>query len=949
MRHILNKNHLSNYLLLLLLILIFWNWWLPGVRVANDFPMISNKTLTEYFSVPFVWYTSGSSGLGEYGVFTLWSWQQGLLLGLLAKIGLDLSVQERLVFIIPIIVVGIMGIKKLLKKYEIQESGIFLSTFFYLTTTYLLLLIDGGQLSIALVYSLFPLVYIFLLDAINGNLRDKLISILLLLLISTLDVRFLFVLLLLLFLRFVFMIFNEQGDGKLRLFRSWFLSGVLFGLFWFLLNLYWLLPMLRFPVSSSNFSLLTRNIGVQPTTWKHAVLLLQPQWYRNVFGAVPPINYAFILIPAIAFFATVIVFISKFVPKFKIPIRELHQEKEVIFWTIVAFVGIFLTKGLNPPFGEVYGFLFAKIPGFSLFRDSTKFFFLVALSYSVLIAFSVDYLIRKYNPIIKINKLKIRVIPAILVVYLLFLVSPVWLGKMTGMFSRPVYGNEFKRLWTIFDKDETFSRILWLPSIPPLGYLNTTHPALEGLRLLNSRPFIIGTVGVYEQLNFLREASFVGELLKVAGVKYLIYSYPDTRRVEMKKDNIDYYYAFLDQLANLPWMEKSMSDPPVPLLQTKETKDHLFITNNSLYIVGSDRIYWDLMKIDGFDLSNNAFIFAEEQPGLVNKIDKNSKIILYDKGNTDLLMSFVYNDNFYFPAKDLERDPSASSGQEAWWKRDASDLVWWRDFLQTKYGIDNLDFDYNGGWAVGEGNVQLKITNDKWKKGEILYARVMKSNRSDKVEFWQGKEKMGELITQNRDPGKVDIKLSGYKDIPDKITTYNKADFNWFKVGEVVSSSEPITIKSFGDINVINAITISTESELNSIASVIQELKNENRVIYWEDLSDIDKQKLFSRSLNNKLTYRRVNPTKYEIEIADLNIPSYLIFSETYNQLWELNGQPAKPVYSLVNGFYVDEPGNYTLFFTPQKSVYPGLAISGVTVFIIIGFLIYPKLRKMYN
>ena len=43
----------------------------------------------------------------------------------------------------------------------------------------------------------------------------------------------------------------------------------------------------------------------------------------------------------------------------------------------------------------------------------------------------------------------------------------------------------------------------------------------------------------------------------------------------------------------------------------------------------------------------------------------------------------------------------------------------------------------------------------------------------------------------------MEIKLTGYKDIPDQISEYDKADFNWYKIGKLESSNE-LTIKTEG-------------------------------------------------------------------------------------------------------------------------------------------------------
>lgn len=55
------------------------------------------------------------------------------------------------------------------------------------------------------------------------------------------------------------------------------------------------------------------------------------------------------------------------------------------FFAVLALLGIFLSKQVAPPGGFVYKLLFDHFPGFSAFREASKFYVLIAMSYSVMI------------------------------------------------------------------------------------------------------------------------------------------------------------------------------------------------------------------------------------------------------------------------------------------------------------------------------------------------------------------------------------------------------------------------------------------------------------------------------------------------------------------------------------------------------------------------------------
>ena len=498
------------------------------------------------------------------------------------------------------------------------------------------------------------------------------------------------------------------------------------------------------------------------------------------------------------------------------------------------------------------------------------------------------------------------------------------------------------------ERDKDFGRVLWIPTKAPLGYSSPTHPSVEASRLVQKRPFAIGTVGTYEIFNFLREAPFMGGLFDIAGIRYIVYPFPDTRREELKQDNIDYYYAFLDQLSNLNWIDSNINEAPVAVLKTKKSQDHFFVAQNTFCVVGSDRIYREFVDVPNFELSNNSIIFMEEQPNLGTTIkDTPCTYVLYNKELIDLAVTFVDRSNFIFPADNLDFDPStgpsAGSGSTSWWKREGTDLVKWRDFLQQKYGVDNLDFDYGGGWAVAEGKKQLTINHQALTINNVLLARVMTSSRGGKVEFYQGNEKVGEIETKIDDPGEVEIKLTGYGDIADQAFEYDKAEFRWFEVGRLTISDQPLTINTEGDMNVINAL-ISVKP--NDWAKLNENLK-QDVIVDWDELTDQQKALLFvSYEDEVELSYQRISPTHYKVKVKGVKEPVTLAFSETYDPLWELRGQEPFPLYSLINGFTVWEDGEYDVYFSAQQYVLPGLYLSGLTVALIAVFLIRPKKKS---
>jgi len=227
-------------------------------------------------------------------------------------------------------------------------------------------------------------------------------------------------------------------------------------------------------------------------------------------------------------------------------------------------------------------------------------------------------------------------------------------------------------------------------------------------------------------------------------------------------------------------------------------------------------------------------------------------------------------------------------------------------------------------------------------ENRILLARVMSSNRGGKIEFWQGENKIGEVYTKINNPEPVTIKLSGYMNEEEKFFNYDKADFNWYEVGKITDNTEKLTIKTEGEINVVNSAALISPEQWEHIYKFIEKLN-----VYRLDELDENKIKdLFStgNEKNIKVSYEKVNPTHYRVKVDGLSQPATLAFSQSYDHLWELNGNSSYPLFALINGFRVEKDGEYDVYYSAQKYVSYGLLVSAFSVTVLVFVLVV--LRK---
>lgn len=885
------------FLVLIPTSIVFFYLLLPGFHLANDLHFSFHKELADQFRLPQAWGVRGAEGMGESAIFLLWTWPFTFIISFLNVLGLSFNTIIIIGFITALSVAS-CGMIKLLKGLGVNKYGIVAGTLTFVINTYFVLLLDGGQLSIALAYAFLPWVFVAFNESLFSRVTKKIKSGFFMGILGFLDIRFVYILFIILVVQFVVSFLLNRTSLKGELLREWAKSTGIAAIILIGINSYWLLPLLLYHNYSPPSSYINPSQGLGSfSTIGNSLSILQPHWYKNIFGLLTNLKPEFLVLPFLAF-------LSPLFTKYK---------RKVLLFLIIGLIGIFLSKGENLPFGFVYRFLFTHFPGFSLFRDSTKFYILITLSYSVLLAFLFDFL----NSKMKHGKLFVVAFG----IYLVAIMNPAWQKLLTGTFSSIPYQSEYLKLSQDLESDSSFGRVLWLPTKAPLGYSTPNHPSLEGLRIADKRSFAVGRVGQYEAFNFLREYPYIDDLLRIAGIKYIAYPYPDERRTELKKDNVAYYYTFLDQLSSKDWIKYVVSNSPLPVLQLKQDPQRFFVTSNTFAIIGSEKVYNDIFW--GAYKNQNSAIFLEEGKETFIK-DLHFTRILNTKGRLDVIAAFIPQDLYITPGKNLTSNPDKSG----WWRW--SDFLTFRNFLHDKYQIDNDDFDYSRGYALSEGETTLEIPVNRNTNDFKILARVLKSSRGGIVDFYQGDEKIGSINSQFINPPIMQIKLTGNQNVSDQIFDYSTSEFMWFDIGKVVSK-EPLLIKTDADLTVINTLIFVSEDELAHTSDVI----DWNKVLSWQHLNDFQKEEILSANefQESSVDYERLSSTHFKLTVTGLRNPSTLAFSETYDPRWKLRSQDglqtsSYPLFSLINGFYIEKDGIYDVYYSPQKYVDIGFKLS---------------------
>lgn len=259
--------------------LVFRSFWGSSHLVFGDAPYFNSGVLKDLFNEPLAW-TERGNALGGPNL-VLWLSPLMFIYGLLAKFfSFNNDLLIRILFYFPTLLLALTGPYFLVRKLGLNKIVGFFATVFYVLNTYFLLLVDGGQVGVALAYGMVPWVLYFYF---RDNFAVKVIASAILV---SIDPR---IFVIVYELHILWLIF----EGKFKK----ILSQVYVLLILIPLNLYWLYPILKMGVPTLSSS----PTSLQLTSFLNGLLLYQPNWPQNLYGVItyPPFYYC--LIPVFIF------------------------------------------------------------------------------------------------------------------------------------------------------------------------------------------------------------------------------------------------------------------------------------------------------------------------------------------------------------------------------------------------------------------------------------------------------------------------------------------------------------------------------------------------------------------------------------------------------------------------------------------------------------------------
>ena len=533
---------------------------------VGDFRFFWPENISNFTQIPTSWDSILNTGVGKSALGSLWINSYLNFSALFSKFGLSWDIIGFIFWILPTVLLSFFGAFFLfLKIFPDKKLFGLLSGFIYLVNTYFLMILTGGQVGIALAYSLVPFVVLLFVKSLESlSFKNSLIFGFVLSLQVLFDPRIVYVTFGAIFLFWIFY-FPKKYLKKSLLFGFIIpLSLVV------LLHSYWILPTIFYnqnPIEQfgHEFSSQEAVKFFSFANLENSISLLHPNFPENIFGKTYFLKPEFLLLPVLAFSS--LLFICK-------------NRRMVVWSALLGLIGVFLAKGANDPLGGIYIWMFNHIPGFVMFRDPTKFYILIALSYSILIPYSI------FN-ITKFTKSKIQskyqifnfsyVFFLFTIFYLLFLARPLFFGPSGPIHKPQTVPNDYVLFKDYLVSQPEFFRTLWIPQWQRFGYFSNNHPAIGREELLKG--------DVKKQLAKLKELNSE-EQLRELGIKYIIVPYDSEKEIFLKDRKYDKraYEETVQVLQKITWLRQMDGFEKVRVFEINSPKDHFWSKNRNLII-----------------------------------------------------------------------------------------------------------------------------------------------------------------------------------------------------------------------------------------------------------------------------------------------------------------------------------------------------------------------------
>lgn len=558
-------SHLFALLVLLSITLYVYPSWFvnSGILTDGDWYTFDGEILKDFMKFPNIWSSSAHMG----GVALSLSMYPILILsGLIGTLGGDFAMIERILFMWPIIAFSIIGMY--IFGYSVLRSkiGACVASIVYFFNSYSILS-RTGHLTISAAFSMYPIVFFMYERYLKYPTWVRaLVTSVGLFFVGVYEIRIFYVLAWLL-IGYIFCVHEVSFRLSKDNVKNQIVKFIPLGLAC-LFNLYWILPVSQVTAFTQGTFFQRILFGNAYMSLESAINLFHPFWSGAELKTfiVQDIPVFFWLIPLFAFTG---LYVGR-------------QNIKILYFGFVAIIGILLSKQVDVPFPNLYEWLFHHFPGFVAFRESSKFYGVLAFAYAMLIGSSATYIYRQAQHSQSWLK-KASALCALLIIPSIFLVNalPLMRGDITELLIPHQRPQEYALLNNQLAQDPEFSRTLWVPIWSRWSFYTELHPRVNFQQLIAEE-----WLHVWKQhypktpLNYktVFNQEYSDRFLDLMSIKYII--------VPMKEKRDDFYvnydprYKYVSMLSQVPYLRRTSRDTSdLLVLQNEGFRPHIYSTH----------------------------------------------------------------------------------------------------------------------------------------------------------------------------------------------------------------------------------------------------------------------------------------------------------------------------------------------------------------------------------
>lgn len=455
------KRHGYVFALIAIQSAVFYRWlFVNSIFTFGDigvYPLEAQKNLVDQALSIY----NANFGLGDMNV-TASSNPFLLFYGALAYVGINSIWSQKIALFYPIVFGSVLSSYVLVKHLTRSKRAGFVGALVYSYSIPFLITLTGG-LYLALAHAFAPLVFLAFIRVMDHpTLQRRAGFALIATLFGFVEFRIFYIVCWMIAIYLILSLYISRASWTevVRHIKSFILPGTII----ILMNLFWVVPILFSGMLTSNEFFDRGLFGEQYFDLLNSFAIFHPWWTWTV----PSIFQKQTAAAALYIFPLLAL----------TPLFLRFRDKRIYIFYVFLLLGFFFTKQSALPFGSIYKALYDNFPGFNAFREPSKFYFMSALSISVLLGFLVAWL----QDTISFSKWRkyLAVAGFSVVVSVIFLNAETLMsGKVGTMFIPREFPQEYRELNRFIDSQEDNYRNFWFPHINRFGLYTDQHSAIS--------------------------------------------------------------------------------------------------------------------------------------------------------------------------------------------------------------------------------------------------------------------------------------------------------------------------------------------------------------------------------------------------------------------------------------------------------------------------------------